>query len=517
MITESARPVERFSESLMLRRLDEHSLGLRFEFVSRKAEEEEEEDIHNHPQQFETFPKLIGQVVTRNVSDLRLVMTRGKWKWKSETLWPGIEAGAPGVEVWAKLRDPEHDWTRLVRALAGMTCASLDVLQKPSNYGKMEDNNIVFASMPSETVCTENISPWLKLLPCRGRAGLGRLISAKTVVNAQYYSLALSTRRTKQGIELIQSLSIVLPLQSSVATTIGSNFDDTLANECALATESHLLMETTTTNERSHFQPTPDMHTNEFVSWELPLTGNFSDVDGLQSLSIPKSPISVRSVKWQTGWGDLRGTISTALYNDHPTQDLRVRHLEVVPSFLRPKLGTMQIFIGENQMTETEARTITRITSTLLRGPFATFEFDLLLPRNGTRVLITYSFDKAFLFFDEFPPNPNRGFDVPSALTFFNRTTRAFTKSTPGVWIRTKTGPIRKATDALLVTLPQPDFSMPYNVITLSSTGFALFFGMLVNISVRRRGDRWIPKGKTIFERIRDRTIRKCQRKNKEE
>jgi phosphatidylinositol glycan class T len=41
-------------------------------------------------------------------------------------------------------------------------------------------------------------------------------------------------------------------------------------------------------------------------------------------------------------------------------------------------------------------------------------------------------------------------------------------------------------TTSLLLSLPTPDFSMPYNVIILTSTVMALAFGSIFNILVRR-------------------------------
>jgi phosphatidylinositol glycan class T len=46
-----------------------------------------------------------------------------------------------------------------------------------------------------------------------------------------------------------------------------------------------------------------------------------------------------------------------------------------------------------------------------------------------------------------------------------------------GVYVRTT---------SLLLPLPTPDFSMPYNVIILTSTVMALGFGSIFNILVRR-------------------------------
>ncbi|KAL3517815.1 hypothetical protein ACH5RR_020404 [Cinchona calisaya] len=44
-------------------------------------------------------------------------------------------------------------------------------------------------------------------------------------------------------------------------------------------------------------------------------------------------------------------------------------------------------------------------------------------------------------------------------------------------------------TEVLLVPLTTPDFSMPYNVITITCTVFALYFGSLLNALRRRMGE----------------------------
>lgn len=44
-------------------------------------------------------------------------------------------------------------------------------------------------------------------------------------------------------------------------------------------------------------------------------------------------------------------------------------------------------------------------------------------------------------------------------------------------------------TEVLLVPLTTPDFSMPYNVITITCTVCALYFGALLNVLRRRVGE----------------------------
>ncbi|KAJ2566065.1 Subunit of the glycosylphosphatidylinositol transamidase complex-like protein, partial [Coemansia sp. RSA 1836] len=44
---------------------------------------------------------------------------------------------------------------------------------------------------------------------------------------------------------------------------------------------------------------------------------------------------------------------------------------------------------------------------------------------------------------------------------------------------------VQAYTELLLASLPTPDFSMPYNVITFTCTILALFFGRIFNLLTR--------------------------------
>jgi len=112
------------------------------------------------------------------------------------------------------------------------------------------------------------------------------------------------------------------------------------------------------------------------------------------------------------------------------------------------------------------------------RARGAHLEAALSLPPNSTLTL-SYDFDKSVLRYTEYPPDANRGFDVAAAV---------ITIPTTGFAIRTT---------SLLLSLPTPDFSMPYNVIILSSTVIALAFGSIFNLLVRRfvAADEMPPRG----------------------
>jgi phosphatidylinositol glycan class T len=94
-----------------------------------------------------------------------------------------------------------------------------------------------------------------------------------------------------------------------------------------------------------------------------------------------------------------------------------------------------------------------------------------------SKVELTYDFEKAILRYTEYPPDANRGFDVPAAVIRVLPFIRGGKQVGPGEYLRTT---------SLLLPLPTPDFSMPYNVIILTSTVIALGFGSIFNLLVRR-------------------------------
>lgn len=108
-------------------------------------------------------------------------------------------------------------------------------------------------------------------------------------------------------------------------------------------------------------------------------------------------------------------------------------------------------------------------------------ELLLSVPAAST-VVLTYDFDKAILRYTEYPPDANRGFDIaPAVIRVLPGSNRDLNNSD-----NTSQASIYLRTTSLLLPLPTPDFSMPYNVIILTSTVMALAFGGIFNFLVRR-------------------------------
>lgn len=100
-------------------------------------------------------------------------------------------------------------------------------------------------------------------------------------------------------------------------------------------------------------------------------------------------------------------------------------------------------------------------------------EATLRLPANST-LSLTMEVEKGFLRYTEHPPDAQRGWDLPSAVFFIYENDSTVANS------------YRVYSPALLVDVATPDFSMPYNVIIMSSTLIALIFGSIFNLLTRK-------------------------------
>jgi phosphatidylinositol glycan class T len=88
----------------------------------------------------------------------------------------------------------------------------------------------------------------------------------------------------------------------------------------------------------------------------------------------------------------------------------------------------------------------------------------------GSTVFMTMDVTKAFLRYTEHPPDAQRGWDLP-----------------PAVFVPIGDEELgRIYTPILLVDLATPDFSMPYNVIIMSSTLITFIFGSIFNLLTRK-------------------------------
>lgn len=79
--------------------------------------------------------------------------------------------------------------------------------------------HLLHGTLPGEVVCTENLTPFLKLLPCKGKAGISSLLDGHRLFDASWQSMSIDVRPTCPDdtdgcqVEIEQTVDLVLDVE----------------------------------------------------------------------------------------------------------------------------------------------------------------------------------------------------------------------------------------------------------------------------------------------------------------
>lgn len=510
---------ESFYEEMLIRPLPDGKVMTHFQFTTR-WDVDKSTSAFNH---FNLFPKSLGNVIRKfHVDELHLSFTQGRWMF-SKWGYP-INASPAGVELWTWFEDGFDTntlWKGLTSTLSGLFCATLEQMgvtntvypqfsfthEGDSYIGRTSNNSdasLRYSSLTHEAVCTENLTPWMKLLPCRGKAGLAYLLNSLKLFDTHYNSMQTHLRYRcldknnckNPTLELVQTLTVVFEPAQKDEFSFTSLFGRTGVEACPLANSSRIYVQKNSgandfelssvsqpTSSDEQFQ-TFDLKSNSPLSLSLKLTQK-------ETKKAPKeTPLSVSRVF--TGNGNEFGGFAVYLTNNQENP-LRISYFEAVPWYLRMFYHTLAMSINGVEVDPFKEMESFTLIPAEDHGKPAKIEFLMTLPPKSTTIF-TIQFEKAFLHWTEYPPDAHRGFDIGSAVvTGFFDAKHEDVKLNGLEWssllyqknARSQKN-FRVYSEPLLLTLPTPDFSMPYNVMTLTGTIFALYFGSMFTTMVRR-------------------------------
>lgn len=225
-----------YSEHLTLRPLPVSSLLASFNFQANTSLADFES------QDFRLFPRSLAQILRHaGTRELHLRLTLGRWdaeNWGARP-WDGAREGGTGVELWAWLDAPDDDqaqaqWRTLTNALSGLFCASLNFIDetrttqpvisfRPEGHhapDALAASRLLHGVLPHEVVCTENLTPFLKMLPCKGKAGIASLLDGHKLFDASFQSMAIDVRPVCNNgqdcvLQIEQTVDMVLDVNRS--------------------------------------------------------------------------------------------------------------------------------------------------------------------------------------------------------------------------------------------------------------------------------------------------------------
>lgn len=214
---------------------------------------------------YRLFPLGLAQLLRRYaVTEFHLSLNAGKWDYQAWGLPEATSVGG-GAELWAWISSGGEErcvhplaraqcvphnwlsstlsidkrWLGLTNGLSGLFCASIGALDSKrttspkhtfrpegplplgvsfllgagrpiTNFCIDTPHHLLYAPLPSETVCTENLTPFLKLLPCKSRSGIAMLLNPHKLFDADWHGMSIHVLRSENGdVTLRMSVSAV--------------------------------------------------------------------------------------------------------------------------------------------------------------------------------------------------------------------------------------------------------------------------------------------------------------------
>lgn len=473
---------ETFTEEVLVERLKDDAVAFVFSFVQKSPVSARHRAITS---------KTLSSIANESgFEELELWFGRGRWnarRWGA----PPVTAKPIGAEVWAtwaknKTRDADASqvdpslggWKKAVKSLGGVFCASLSTLAESSAltqpvlafqewdgaktaHARVDADVVVkHASLPHESVCVENLAPWLKQLPCRDRSGIGKVLAtAHAVFGARHLTFGLRLSKTNTEIISEQTLMMVVPTGDRACGDIMESIAHSRNDACPAADDSYV-------------------HVRD--GERLKTLGALKGRDQLEAMTRGvnhRKPI-VYVERFLTGNGNENGgiIIDVERTKGDLNEPIRIRLFQPLPWFVKLFMHTLRIQHDGRDVSRDATEGI-KFVPAIDRIRSSTLELQAVIPANVSTLRLYMQYDKGFLRQSEFPADANRGFDLPPAKmdAFTIRPIAEVTseaKQTPLTLSLGKgAGPTETVyMNGLLMLLPTPDFSMTFNVSALTGS-----------------------------------------------
>lgn len=534
-----------FLENLLIKPLPNNHLMLSFDFnlISEEFTPSKSAYAYDEYSHYTVFPKAISPLLHQtSTRQLHLRFTRGYWDAESWASLPhdGFKAGGSGVELWAVIEAASREeayekWKSLANSLGGLFCASINFIdstkttfpvssfhpeEKEGGLPLFAEGNqlyLIRAALANEPVCTENLTPLIKLFPTKGKSGISAYLDGHKVFNTLWHSMSIDvvTLCDEGSNQCHYDMEANVDMVVHVPSTLARN-DRPIPKPVSI---DELACDQSKVIDAFRCFPAPqttvsDFSLSQIFGKTIPGSGKFSshpsticvdvtdkwdvmieadkkffstnnncfELESADEYDLHISSKDTRDIKdlneiplyvsrSLTGYAQDRGGLRSVFTNPGPTP-VSLVYFESLPWFMRIYLSSL---IVENQTgSQAPQLELDEIISNIHYIPAVDrkrpthLELSMTIPANTT-ITLSYQFDKALLHFSEYPPDANHGFEIESAVVTIIEPT-----------------PYQIRTASLLLYLSTPDFSMPYNVIIITSTIMGLIFGMVFNLMVKK-------------------------------
>ncbi|KAL4002426.1 Gpi16 subunit GPI transamidase component family protein [Acanthocheilonema viteae] len=513
-----------YAEELLIKRLKSGHLLAQFRFVITSDAKSGLDYV--------LFPRIISEVVTKHhIQEFHLSLTQGFWRLNEWGVQPQPSSPS-GAQLYALISGNstsklvDERWSSFVNSMNGIFCTSLlDILPTYTAVPQLSfshmgyvnpkgSSQIRYGALASETVCTENFTPWRKLLPCK-QTGLSTLLNPIKMYESVFHSMSAhflhvcedgtTNCGTRRRLELSLNFVSGLDLKSrNLDWSFRHIFGRRIDQKCVVADRDIVLFEVDrkVMMENSEQRKIGDRiyslyNISAYPHHTFPIDISAKYESRLE-LPIDNSPTLVTIRTYASGTDQQSGRLISILRNgQHIPQCVVYTH--VVPWFIKIYYHTIRftchsLDIKQEQFLEAKVNKKVFVSAKDRQRPFL-LEWNVTLPENSF-CEISFEFDKAFLRVSEYPPDANHGFYIPAPVITFTAAAELWKRNRTdlGDSLTTTYDEILGAKssriitmhgEVLLVLLPVPDFSMPFNVICLVCTAIAMLFGPVHTLTTK--------------------------------
>jgi GPI-anchor transamidase subunit T len=485
---------------------------------------------------------------------MHVSLTNGLWR--HEYWGYPVESAGPGAELYVWFKEDLNEqvinkqWIELSGALSGLLCASFSFVEESntvsphysfrpqsSNHQTLNSSFVRYTTLPREVVCTENLTPWKKLLPCDSREGFTSLLNAQFIYSTNYHSLGIHVRQLCLDssckdviLESKQTVNVVHDLKHFGGNdwSIRKLFGQGLNGACELAESSKIYLDITdkdfsitpepkniVKSKRGGVETTFGVFDIKEMSRNQKLM-NIAIVNSKKKMILINTPPPLYAKRFLLGHGKESGKIVNQITNTH-WSSLNVVLMENIPWFVPVYLHTMTLKVGDKEIKPTSVKYIPGVQR---KRPYH-LEIAMKIPPRST-LEMSIDFNYIFLKWQEYPPDAHHGHYIGSAVISTQLPIGSNYTSIPidaslyeESFNATRSSYfLRIHTESLLINLPTPDFSMPYNVICLACTVVALAFGPLHNMTTKRLVLKKKDEAKKgLIEKLKEKLFKKKEKK----
>ncbi|WVQ95198.1 hypothetical protein IAU59_002292 [Kwoniella sp. CBS 9459] len=538
---------ESFYESLTLRPLPDGRLSVLFEFTtyfgpSSSSTSGSISQSHHSL----TPPALLLPLEQNNVSELTISFSTG-WD-QSRTGLSGsahYETSGGGGEVRGWLHDDsaEHQrsdskrtaedrWGAVTHALGGLFCAGLgprDAGENVRTFGDIyppvrgDSQNIThfLLSHPEAQLCTENLTPFLSLLPSKGQSGLSSLLAQPGIIfawasQAEGIEVIMPSITSQgrwrgwwEGVVDLRTLNGQgsgkrnFSIEKIFRKKLPRSFPEASGSVIKLISDGMIIAEPSGGKEEDVWI---DGVKERVVEWDL-LDNQLARTDVSfrweedkfrypRTINPPGLTVSRTIIDRLASDGTLR----IAIANNEAVERGAI-YSEIWPWWVKGWMSEVELEVGDVKRPDL-LESLSYNPSTPPKVSTTTTHFQLRLPAKST-VVLKIPFTKLTIKYTEHRPDAERGVELSSGvLTLLDLGTEdEDVREHGGSDVSKdplKSGRRRIYTNRILLDVPTPDFSMPYNVIIMSSTVMAVFFGLMQGSLTRKWG--WVDVGAAELE-----------------